>query len=127
MTKIMLVDDEPDVVYLVKKILLKEGYKVVEVYTGRDCLETVDDEKPDLILLDIMMPGIDGWEVSRTLKTKAATKNIPIVMLTVRVSDDSVEKSFEYAYADAHLGKPINTEKMLHTIQWVLKNKGERK
>jgi CheY-like chemotaxis protein len=124
MTKIMLVDDEPDVIYLIKKLLKREGYDVVEVYNGKDCLERAAEEKPDLLLLDIMMPGIDGWEVSRTLKTKEETKDIPIVMLTVRVSEDSVEKSFEYAYADAHLGKPINTEKMLNTIKWILENKG---
>ncbi len=125
MTKIMLVDDEPDVIYLVKKLLEKEGYDVVEYYNGKDCLENVESDDPDLILLDIMMPGIDGWEVSRTLKKRDSTKDIPIVMLTVRVSEDSVEKSFEYAYADGHIGKPIITEKMLNTILWVLKNRGK--
>jgi len=120
MTKIMLVDDEPDVIYLVKKILEKKGYEVVEIYSGKECLERVEEEKPDLILLDIMMPGIDGWEVARTLKSKPETKGIPIVMLTVRVSEESVEKSFKYAHADAHIGKPINTEKMVNTIRWVL-------
>jgi CheY-like chemotaxis protein len=123
MTKIMLVDDEPDVVYLVRKILEKEGYEVTTVYSGKDCLDTVEKENPDLIVLDIMMPGIDGWETARTLKNKDATKHIPIVMLTVRVSEDSVEKSFEYANVDGHLGKPISTEKMLNTIKWVLENK----
>lgn len=127
MTKIMFVDDEPDVIYLVKKILEKEGYEVVEVYTGKECLERVEEEAPDLILLDIMMAGIDGWEVSRTLKSQEETKDIPIVMLTVRTSEDSEEKSFEYAHADAHLGKPINTVKMLNTIRWVLENKRRSK
>jgi len=123
MTKIMIVDDEPDVLYLVEKILEKEGYEVDVAYSGKDCLDKVEDVMPDLIILDIMMPGIDGWETARTLKTKEKTKNIPIVMLTVRVSDDSVERSFEYANADGHLGKPISNEKMLNTIRWVLENK----
>jgi CheY-like chemotaxis protein len=127
MTKIMLVDDEPDVIYLIKKILEREGYEVVEVYNGKDCLERVEGENPDLIVLDVMMPGIDGWEVSRTLKTRENTKNIPIVMLTVRVSEDSVEKSFKYAHADGHIGKPVNTEKMLNTLKWVLENRGKGK
>jgi CheY-like chemotaxis protein len=125
MTKIMLVDDEPDVIYLIKKILEREGYEVSEVYNGKDCLERVEGENPDLILLDVMMPGIDGWEVSRTLKTRENTKHIPIVMLTVRVSEDSVEKSFKYAHADGHIGKPVNTEKMLNTLKWVLENRAE--
>ena len=123
MTKIMVVDDEPDVLYLVRKILEKEGYEVAVAYSGKDCLDTVEDVRPDLIILDIMMPGLDGWEVARTLKNQEQTKHIPIVMLTVRVSDDSVERSFTYANADGHLGKPISNEKMLNTIKWVLDNK----
>jgi CheY-like chemotaxis protein len=123
MTRIMLVDDEPDIIYLVKKLLEKEGYDVTEVYTGKECLERVEDDHPDLILLDIMMPDIDGWEVSRTLKSKDETKDIPIVMLTIRTSEDSIEKSFEYSHADAHIGKPIITEEMFSTLKWVLENK----
>jgi CheY-like chemotaxis protein len=84
----------------------------------------VEKENPDLILLDIMMPGIDGWEVAKTLKSRGSTKHIPIVMLTVRVSEESVVKTFEYSHADGHVGKPITTEKMLSTIKWVLDNKG---
>ncbi|RMF91222.1 MAG: response regulator [Methanobacteriota archaeon] len=124
MTRIMFVDDEPDIMYLVKKILEKEGYQVDSVYTGQECIERAGKERPDLILLDIMMPDIDGWEVSRTLKSKEETRDIPIVMLTIRTSENSVEKSFDYAYADAHIGKPINTTEMLNTIRWVLENKG---
>ena len=124
MTKIMLVDDEPDVSFLVTKILGKNGYNVVEVKNGKDCLKRVKEEKPDLILMDIMMPQINGWEVSRKLKTNSETKNIPIVMLTVRVSDDSVEKSFEYALADAHIGKPMETDYMLQVIEKTLSNNG---
>jgi two-component system, OmpR family, alkaline phosphatase synthesis response regulator PhoP len=123
MTKIMIVDDEPDVLYIVRKILEKEGYEVEVTYSGKDCLDTVADVKPDLIILDIMMPGLDGWEVARTLKNQEHTKDIPIIMLTVRVSDDSVERSFQYSNADGHLGKPISNEKMLNTIKWVLENK----
>lgn len=123
MARIVLVDDEPDVVFLVKKMLEKEGHEVTEFYNGKDALEQIEDISPELIILDIMMPGIDGWEVARTLKSRDSTKGIPIVILTVRVSEDSVEKSFEYAFADAHLGKPINTKKMLNTIDWILTNR----
>src|SRR3972149_9809453 len=123
MTRIMIVDDEPDIVYLVKKMLEKEGYEVEAVYNGSECLGKVRDLKPDLIILDIMMPGIDGWEVAYTLRNWKETKHIPIIMLTVRVSEDSREKSFTYARADAHLGKPITAENLLNTIKWVLKTR----
>jgi CheY-like chemotaxis protein len=95
MAKIMLVDDEPDIVFLIKRILEKGGHEVVEAYNGVEALKGTKEENPDLLLRDIMMPGINGWEVSRILKTKKDTRDIPIVMLTVRTSEDSVKKSFE--------------------------------
>jgi len=119
MAKILLVDDEPDIVYLVGKILRKAGHKVVEAYSGKEALEKAAAEKPDIVLLDIMMPDINGWEVSRILKTKAETKDIPIIMLTVRTSKDSERKSFEYAYADLHIGKPASGKEILKAINSV--------
>jgi CheY-like chemotaxis protein len=122
MAKIMLVDDEPDIVFLIKKILEKGGHEVVEAYNGEEALKRTKKENPDLILLDIMMPGISGWEVSRKIKTGRDTMNIPVVMLTVRTSEDSVEKSFEYSYVDAHLGKPTSGKKILETLNSILNN-----
>jgi CheY-like chemotaxis protein len=120
MAKILLVDDEPDIVYLVKRFLEKGGYDVVEAYGGEEALKKTRKERPDLVLLDIMMPGLDGWDVSRTLKTGEDTKNIPVVMLTVRGSGDSRLKSREYAFADAHLAKPSSGKDILRVINSVL-------
>jgi CheY-like chemotaxis protein len=116
MTKILLVDDEPDIIYLVKKILEKGGYEVVEAYGGKEALKMTESEDPDLVLLDIMMPDLDGWDVSRTLKSREDTKHIPVVMLSVRSSSDSRLKSREYAHADAHIGKPASSNAILKTI-----------
>jgi CheY-like chemotaxis protein len=120
MSKILLVDDEPDIVYLIKKILEKNGHDVLVAYNGEGALEKSKQEKPNLIILDIMMAEPDGWEVSRTLKLGEETKDIPIVMLTVRTSNDSVEKSLMYAHADAHIGKPASGEEILGTINSIL-------
>jgi CheY-like chemotaxis protein len=83
----------------------------------KEALKKIKVEKPNLVLLDIMMPDINGWDVSRTLKSREETKDIPIIMLTVRTSRDSVQKSFEYAMVDAHLGKPASGKEILRVIK----------
>jgi CheY-like chemotaxis protein len=119
-SKILLVDDEPDIIYLVRRFLERGGYTVVEAFGGREALKQIEKENPDLVLLDVMMPDLDGWEVSRSLKSSEDNQHIPIVMLTVRTSHDSRQKSKEYAFADAHLGKPASGKAILRTIDSVL-------
>ncbi len=120
MARILLVDDEQDIVFLVKKILEKGGHEVIEAYSGKDALKMIKKDRPDLILLDIMMPDISGWDVSKKVKTEDDTRDIPVVMLTVRTSDDSVKKSFEYSYVDAHIGKPASGNEILKVIDTVI-------
>jgi CheY-like chemotaxis protein len=124
MPKILLVDDEPEILYLVRLMLEHEGYEVIEAKNGDECLKKLRSTAPDLILLDIMMPGLDGWEICRRIKADKETKNIPVVMLTVRTSEDSIKKSFEYAGCDAHLNKPFDRRHLLDIIGKLLgKNK----
>lgn len=125
-SKILLVDDEPDIIYLVKRFLERAGYSVVEAYGGRDALKKTEMEKPDLVLMDVMMPDLDGWEVSRSLKSSEDTRDIPIVMLTVRTSHDSRQKSKEYAHADEHLGKPASGKEILSLIDSVLNRQSNK-
>lgn len=118
--KVLLVDDEPDIVFVTKKILLDEGYDVVIAKDGGGCETYLEKDRPDLILLDIMMPNKDGWEVCRKIKEDPRTKDIPVAMFTVRVSHDSVVKSFEYAKADAQIDKPFQKEELLKTVRFLL-------
>jgi CheY-like chemotaxis protein len=129
MAKIMVVDDEVDIVYLVSKMLKKDGHEVIEAYNGEEGLERLKASKPDLILLDVMMPGLNGWETAKKIKSDPDYRSIPIAMLTVKSSEDDMEKSFKYSGADAHIAKPIVREKMLNTVKWLLENlsKGERR
>jgi CheY-like chemotaxis protein len=120
MIKIMVVDDEPDIVYLVSKMLKKEGYEVIEAFSGSRALEKLKKTTPDLILLDVMMPGLNGWETAKAIKSDPATRSIPIAMLTVKSSEEDKEKSFHYSHSDAHIPKPIMREKMLKTVQWLI-------
>ena len=129
MEKIMVVDDEPDIVYLVSKMLKKEGYEVITAYNGKEAFDKLETERPDLMLLDVMMPGLNGWETSKKIKSDPRYSSIPIAMLTVKASEEDMEKSFKYAGSDAHISKPIIREKMLNTVRWLLENvsKGEVK
>ena len=120
--KIMVVDDEPDVVAVVGKMLRKSGYDIIEANSGRECLEKLKKERPDLILMDVMMPDILGWDVCKKIKESEATRSIPVAMLTVKSADEDKERGFKYAHCDAHIDKPIIKEKLLSTVEWLLKN-----
>jgi CheY-like chemotaxis protein len=84
MKKILIADDRPEVVELVKVTLEGEGYQTIDASDGRVALEKIGKEKPDLILLDIIMPKMDGFEVLRNLKDDPNTKDIPVIMLTAK-------------------------------------------
>lgn len=113
---ILVVDDEEDVIYIVKTVLMKKGYKVIEAKNGREALEKVKKEKVDAVILDIMMPDINGWEVCRKIKEDEETKDLPVVMLSVLRDFVDRKKSIEYAKADYHLTKPIEFEMLLNLI-----------
>ncbi len=122
--KIMLVDDEPDVLLVERTILKKEGHEIIEVESGEECLKRLETEKPDMVLLDVMMPGIGGWETGKLIKENESTRDIPVIMLTVRGSDEDMTKSFQYSKSDGHVPKPIIKEKLIQTINWVARTKG---
>ena len=121
MSKILVVDDEPQILLLVKTMLKKQGYEVIIANSGKECLKILKKEKPDLILMDIMMPGEDGWEICKKIKTNENTKDIPVAMFTVRHSDVALKKSIEYAHADSHINKPFNMKDLLKKVKRLLK------
>ncbi len=120
MPKIMLVDDDESIRFMLRIVLEREGYNVVEAESGEECLERIDALRPDLILLDITMAGIDGWEVCRQIKNRTPAASIPVSMLSARQSKEDIKRSLEYAHADAHIRKPINKKELLDTIKILL-------
>jgi CheY-like chemotaxis protein len=120
MPTIMLVDDDEDIRFILGMMLEKEGYNVVKVENGEECLKNFEAVRPDLILLDITMPRIDGWEVCRQIKEMMTTIPIPISMLSARKTEEDIKKSLEYAHADAHIKKPIDKNELLNTIKILL-------
>jgi len=118
--KILIVDDDPLNVKLLKAKLSRNNYMTIEAFNGQECLDKVKTEYPDLILLDLMMPDIDGFEVTRRLKEDPDTKNIPIIHITALNSSADKAMALE-AGADEFLNKPINTEELLTRIRSLLR------
>ena len=119
MKKIMVVDDEPDTVDLVKLVLETEGFEVIPAYSGIECLEKLEVEKPDAILLDIMMPGMDGWEVFHKIKDKY--QDIPVAMLTVRDKDIDKMMGLHVLKASDYIIKPFGRQELVDRVKNILK------
>jgi two-component system alkaline phosphatase synthesis response regulator PhoP len=115
--KIMVVDDDPDVVYVLENMLSRYGCEVIGVTDSKKCLSVVKKEMPDLVFLDVMMPGINGWEISKKIKEDPATSGIFVSMLTVRRENEDRKKSIEYGKADKHLCKPINLNEIKQVVE----------
>ena len=120
--KILVVDDEETNVKLMEAILLPRGYEIVKAYNGQEALEKVNGESPDLILLDVMMPIMNGFDVCKKLKDDAETRLIPIVIMTALGEVDDRVKGIE-AGADDFLTKPVNRDELLARIRTSLRLK----
>ena len=121
MKKIRIVDDEPDVRTVLSMRLTSNGFRVIEAEDGKSGVRVAGEEKPDLILLDIMMPGMDGVETFHALKQEPATKDIPIIFLTVLAQNISLTKhSLELDKSYAILGKPYQPQELIQEVQRAL-------
>jgi two-component system alkaline phosphatase synthesis response regulator PhoP len=123
--KILVVDDEEDILELLRFNLTKEGYQVACASTGEEALSTVRSENPDLILLDLMLPGMDGLEAARRLKGEFSTKNIPIVMLTAKGEESDIVTGLELG-ADDYITKPFSRKILVARLRAVLRRKDEQ-
>lgn len=117
---ILVVDDERDILELLEYNLAKEGYRVVRVATGEEAMEAARVRGPDLILLDLMLPGIDGLEVCKRLKDDKRTSRIPIVMLTAKGEEADVVLGLELG-ADDYITKPFSPRLLVARIRAVLR------
>jgi DNA-binding response OmpR family regulator len=120
--KILVVDDEEDILELLKYNLSREGYQVSCTTSGEKTLNLVKTETPDLILLDLMLPGMDGLEVARRLKDTPTTNNVPIVMLTAKGEEADILTGLELG-ADDYITKPFSPRILLARVRAVLRRK----
>lgn len=114
--KILIVDDESDIVETLKFLLESEGFECIIAYDGEEALNKAKNENPDLIILDVMLPKINGYKVCRLLKFDSKYKNIPILMVTAR-SQDEDETIGKQTGADEYITKPFDIEHILETIK----------
>lgn len=119
MKKILIVDDEQDILDLVEPMLAANNYAVLKAGSGEAALAVAEEKSPDLILCDVMMPGIDGVETVQRLKQNKKTAKIPIIMLTALVNSDNVESSLEAGAVD-YISKPFEPRILLEKIRKVL-------
>lgn len=120
--RILVVDDEPDILELVQYNLKKDNYDVVSVMSGEEALARVQSSPPDLVVLDLMLPGIDGLEVCKQLKQEPRTATIPLIMLSARGEEADVVAGLELG-ADDYLTKPFSPRVLLARIKAVLRRR----
>lgn len=124
--RILIVDDDPDTISLFRLLLVNQGYKVIVARNGVEALEMAHREQPDLIVLDIMLPGQDGFEVARALHRTPETATIPILMVTARTSIADKTRGYE-AGADIYLTKPVQQMDLQANIRVLLTQRRTRK
>jgi len=117
--RILLVDDEPDLVQMISLRLKSVGYEVVTACDGQEALEQVKQTKPDLLILDLMLPKLDGYKVCRLLKFDERTKELPILIFTARAQEQDIKLASECG-ADAYLTKPFEAKVLLGKLQELL-------
>jgi len=120
--KVLVVDDEENIRELVRYNLAQEGYRVTTVGSGEEALHQANSTMPDLIILDLMLPGIDGLDVCRQLKTDSKTAHIPIVMLTVKGEESDIVIGLELG-ADDYITKPFSPKVVLARLKAVLRRR----
>jgi len=116
---VLAADDDEDILDLVAFRLERSGYTVIVARDGEEALELAAKELPDLAVLDVMMPKVDGFEVTRRLRADEATSRMPIILLTARSQDADVQQGFE-AGADDYLRKPFSPDELRARVQAIL-------
>ena len=116
---VLVADDDPDILRLVAFRLERAGYDVVQATDGEEALRAATELEPDLAVLDVMMPKLTGYDVTRRIRETDATKRMPVILLTARVQEADVARGFE-AGADDYLRKPFSPQELRARVQAIL-------
>jgi len=117
---IVYIEDEPELIDLVEQILSQKGYKVIGAVGGQEGLDIIRDQIPDLILLDLMMPDIEGWDVYQQIRGNESTKNIPVIILTAKTQDIDKVLGLHIAKVDDYISKPFSPHVLIESVMKVL-------
>ena len=118
--RILCIEDEPEMIDLVRLILERKGFEVLGAVGGQEGLDKLRSEKPDLVLLDLMMPDVDGWEVYRQMKADQELKNIPVVVVTAKAQSIDKVLGLHIAKVDDYVTKPFGPGDLVESVDRVL-------
>ncbi|MGE3063755.1 MAG: PleD family two-component system response regulator [bacterium] len=118
--KILIIDDDEDIISLIKIILENENYSVIGASSGEEGIKTAIKQKPELILLDIMMPVMDGWEILKMLRTEESTRKIPVAMLTCKTDVKDKLTGLQEGAID-YITKPFSPEELIERVDKIFK------
>jgi len=118
--QILCIEDEPEMIDLIRLILGRRGFEVEGASGGEEGLEKIRNAPPDLVLLDLMMPDMDGWEVYQQMKAEEATKNIPVIVVTAKAQSIDKVLGLHIAKVDDYISKPFSPQELLSSVEKVL-------
>lgn len=118
---VLIVDDEPMTRNLLRLMLERAGFRILEAEDGVMALEMIAEQLPEVVVLDVMMPHLDGITVCETLRKQAETAALPIILLSARTAPDAIRRGLQ-AGANRYLGKPVSREELIRTIREVLQS-----
>ncbi len=119
---VVCIEDEPEMIDLIKLILGRKNFELVGAVGGREGLDRVREIKPDLVLLDLMMPDIDGWEVYQNMKADEELRKIPVIVVTAKAQSIDKVLGLHIAKVDDYVTKPFGPQELLASVNKVLKN-----
>ena len=117
--RVLAVDDNPDSLVIVRGLLEPKGYEVEEATSGPQALAMIHEKRPDVVLLDVMMPEMSGFEVLRKIKEDPTTMTLPVILVTAKTADEDVVQGYQYG-ADYYITKPFTAHQLLYGIELVL-------
>ncbi len=120
---ILCIEDETEMIDLIRIILERKGFEVEGATGGEEGLKKVHEKKPDLVLLDLMMPDIDGWEVYQQMKADEKTRDIPVIVVTAKAQNIDKVLGLQIAKVDDYISKPFSPEDLLSSVERVLERK----
>jgi DNA-binding response OmpR family regulator len=118
--RVVCIEDEPEMIDLVRLILGRKGFDVIGANGGIEGLETVQRERPDLVLLDLMMPDMDGWEVYQQMKADDDLRNIPVVVVTAKAQSIDKVLGLHIAKVDDYITKPFGPQELLESVEKII-------
>jgi DNA-binding response OmpR family regulator len=118
--RIICIEDEPEMIDLIQLILSRRGFEVIGASGGKEGLQIVRDTHPDLVLLDLMMPEMDGWEVYQQMKAEESTRNIPVIIVTAKAQNIDKVLGLHIAKVDDYIAKPFGPQELIDSVEKIL-------